>query len=234
LLMVFANWFSGVDCDEASIRKRVRIGKRRRSKSFIRQVFDKHASTTVANNDGELDVRSLESALLELGVSREAAAVFAEGDVNGDGILDYEEFRTVVGMGSSVEAWAKRVPWWQAVADAMPAPDAGGSDPLRTVAGLSGEQLDAVCQVVAAATAAELRLQVETLKEAFRQMDQARHEALNGGAKFQVHKASAGNIDDFHGGLGGRVGELIKFVMVCVLYSVHFLDPEVETASFMN
>jgi uncharacterized protein YkvS len=57
---------------------------------------------------------------------------------------------------------------------------------------------------------------------------------LNGGAKFQVHKASAGNIDDFHGGLGGRVGELIKFVMVCVLYSEHFLDPEVETACFMN
>ena len=120
------------------------------------------------------------------------------------------------------------------MADAMPAPDAGESDPLRTVVGLSGEQLDAVCQVVAAATAAELRLQVGTLKEAFRQMDQARHEALNGGAKFQVHKASAGNIDDFHGGLGGSVGELIKFVMVCVLYSEHFLDPEVETACFMN
>jgi uncharacterized protein YkvS len=65
-------------------------------------------------------------------------------------------------------------------------------------------------------------------------MDQARHEALKGGAKFQVHKASAGNIDDFHGGLGGRVGELIKSVMVCVLYSEHFLDLEVETASFMN
>jgi hypothetical protein len=116
---------------------------------------------------------------------------------------------TKMGMGSSVEAWAKRVPWRQleAVAEAVSVPDAGGADLLRVVAGLSGEQLDAVCQVVAEVTVVELSLQVETLKKAFGQIYLARQEAMNSGAKFQVNKASAGTIEDFHGGLGGRVGE---------------------------
>ena len=207
---VFRHAVPGFDVD--TIRERLRVGKRRRSESFIRQVFDKHADKTAHNPDGELGVGSLETALLELGVSREAQTVFAAVDVNGDGVVDYEELRAVLGMASAVEAWAKRVPWWQAVADAMPAPEAPGEDPLRTVAGLSDEQLDAVCRVVAEETAAELRRQVKQLEGAFRAMDLARHEAGGAGAKFQLHKASAGTVEDFHAGLGGRVGEFLVYV----------------------
>ena len=192
-----------------AIKKRVHLGKCRRSESFIRQVFERHADKTAQHPDGELGAQSLESALLELGASREAHTVFAAADADGDGAVDYEEFRTVVGMASSVEAWAKRVPWWQAVADAMAAPEAAGEDPLRAVAGLSDERLDAVCRVVAEETAAELRRQVKLLGGAFREMDLAKQEAGGAGAKFQLHKASAGTVDDFHAGLGGRVGEFI-------------------------
>jgi hypothetical protein len=78
--------------------------------------------------------------------------------------VDYEEFRARACMTSPVEEWAKRVPWWQAVADAMPAPDAPGQDPLRAVAGMSDEVVDAVCQVVAEETAAELRQEVKHLE----------------------------------------------------------------------
>ena len=95
--------------------------------------------------------------------------------------------------------------------DAMPAPDARGEDPLRAVAGLSDEQLDAVCRVVAEETDAELRRQVKQLKGAFREMDLAKQEAGGAGAKFQLFKASAGTVDDFHAGLGGRVGEFLVF-----------------------
>ena len=206
---VFLLAVAGFDVD--TIRERLRVGRRRRSESFIRQVFDKH---TVKTADSELGVRSLDSALVELGVSRDSEAhmVLAAADVNGDGVVDYEELRAVVGMASAVDAWAKRVPWWQAVADAMPAPEAPGEDPLRTVAGLSDEQLDAVCRVVAEENAAELRRQVKQLEGAFREMDRARQEAGGAGAKFQLHKASAGSVDDFHAGLGGRVGEFLVFL----------------------
>ena len=188
------------------MRERLRVGKRRRDESFIRQVFDTHAVKTPHHPDGELSVGSLAPALVELGVSGDAQTVFARMDVDGDGMVDYEEFRAVVGMGSSVEAWAKRVPWWQAVADAVAVADARGEDPLRAVAGLSDEQMDAVCRVVAEETAAELRRQVKQLEGAFRQMDLSKQEASGAGAKFQTFKANAGTIENFHAGLGGRVG----------------------------
>ena len=194
------------DLDEDGIRERVRVGKRRRSECFIREVFDKHAVKTAQHPDGEIGVGNLEPALRELGVSGDAQTVFADMDVNGDGVVEYEEWRAVVGMGSSVEAWAKRVPWWQAVADAVAVADVRGEDPLRAVAGLSDEQMDAVCRVVAEETAAELRRQVKQLEGAFRQMDLAKQEASGAGAKFQTFKANAGTIENFHAGLGGRVG----------------------------
>ena len=199
--------FSDFEVD--AIRERVRVGKCRRSESFIRQVFEKHAVKTEQYPDGEIGVGNLEPALLELGVSGDAQTVFADMDANGDGVVDYEEWRAVVGMGSSVEAWAKRVPWWQAVVDAMPALDARGEDPLRAVAGLSDEQMDAVCRVVAEETAAELRRQIKRLEWSFRQMDLVGQQrgADGTGAKFQTYKANAGTIENFHDGLGGRVGQ---------------------------
>ena len=200
------------DFEEDSIRERVRIGKCRRSESFIRQVFDKHAVKTAQHPDGEIGVGNLEPALRELGVSGDAQRVFADMDVNGDGVVEFEEWRAVVEMSSSVEAWAKRVPWWQSVADAMVVADATrGEDPLRAVASLSDEQLDAVCRVVAEETAAELRLQVKQLDWSFKQMDLAKQEASGAGSKFQTFKANAGTIDNFHAGLGGRVGQLLLF-----------------------
>ena len=199
------------DFEPDAIRERLRVGKRRRDESFIRQVFDTHAVKTPHHPDGELSVGSLAPALVELGVSGDAQTVFARMDVDGDGMVDYEEFRAVVGMGSSVEAWAKRVAWWQAVADAMPAPDAPGEDALRAVAGLSDDEIDAVCRAVAEETAAELRRQIKHLEWSFEQMDLAEQErgADGAGAKFQTYKANAGTIENFHDGLGGRVGLLI-------------------------
>jgi hypothetical protein len=190
------------------IRKRLLSGKCRRNESFIRQVFDKHGVKTVQHPDGEISIRNLEFALLELGVSGDANTVFADMDVNGDGIVDFEEFRAAVGRISSVESWAKRIPWWQAVADAMPEPRVSGDDPLRMVAGLSDEQIDAVCRVVAEETAAELHRQIKHLEWSFLQMDLAEQERTTGGAgaKFQTFKANAGTIENFYAGLGGRVG----------------------------
>ena len=226
---VFLLTVPGFDVD--TIRERLRVGRRRRSESLIRQVFDKHAVKTAHHPDGELGVGSLESALVKLGVSRDSEAhmVLAAADVNGDGVVDYEELGAVVGMASAVDAWAKRVPWWQAVADAMPAPEAPGEDPLRTVAGLSDEQLDAVCRVVAEENAAELRRQVKQLEGAFREMDRARQEAGGAGAKFQLHKASAGTVEDFHAGLGGRVGRFLDFFFILRIQNPDKVSPTSES-----
>ncbi len=91
--------------------------------------------------------------------------------------------------------------------DAMP-PAGRGEDPLRAVAGLSDKQMDSVCQVVAEETAAELRRQVKHLDWSFRQMDMAEQEKKAAGAesKFQTFTADAGTIENFHAGLGDRIG----------------------------
>jgi hypothetical protein len=75
---------------------------------------------------------------------------------------------------------------------------------------------------VAEETVVELRRQVKLLEGAFREMDLAKQEAGGAGAKFQLFKASAGTVDDFHAGLGGRVGEFIahiKLLSNCVSMS---------------
>jgi hypothetical protein len=48
---------------------------------------------------------------------------------------------------------------------------------------------------------------VKRLEEAYRRMDLARQEADGAGAKFQLFKASAGTVEDFHAGLGARIGK---------------------------
>jgi hypothetical protein len=44
--------------------------------------------------------------------------------------IDFEEVKAALATPSPVEAWTKRVPSWQTVADKMPRPTAVGQDGL--------------------------------------------------------------------------------------------------------
>jgi hypothetical protein len=142
----------------------------------------------------------------DLGIAGDVHKHFAEMDTDTNGKIDLEEFKAALATPSPVEAWAKRVPWWQTVADLIPRPTAVGQDGLRTVTGLSDEEVDTVCKVAADEVMIELREQIRVLGNAFERMDQAIEERESGEAsvKFQTFKANAGTIDDFHAGLGGR------------------------------
>ncbi len=64
---------------------------------------------------------------------------------------------------------------------------------------------------------------MKRLDEAFRRMDLARQEAGGAGAKFQLFKASAGTVEDFHAGLGARIGQSIRLgtITTKILTMVH-------------
>ncbi len=187
-----------------AVKERVRRARCQRGESFIREVFDRHATKSTDSPDGELRDEQFETALRDLGISRDFKTSRA-ADHNSP--VDYEEWRAFVTIPSPVEAWARRVPWWQSVADAMPSPVATDEDPLRSVSQMATEDVDAVCSVVAEEVSRELRAQILNLARAFEQLDRRKEDIDAGGAaKFQTYKANAGNVDDFHKGLGSRIG----------------------------
>ena len=185
-------------------KERLHRARRQRNESFIREVFDRHVTKTVDCPDGELRDEQLEAALRDLGVSRDSkTSLFADRDSR----VDYEKWTAALAIPSPVEAWARRVPWWQTVADAMPSQVGADEDRLRAVSRLTEEDLDAVCTVVAEEVCRELREQILNLSLAFEQLDRRKEDIDAGGAsKFQTYKANAGNVDDFHKGLGSRIG----------------------------
>ena len=181
---------------------------------LLQKAFDQHATKSDASADLALDSASLGQALQELGpASGDAQAVLVDMDLNKDGRVDFEEFLSAMTMPSAAEAWAKRGAWWEIVAGSMPCGETKGSghdDPLRRIAELSDEEVAAVWEVIAEEMEAELRSRISDLRRSFEQMDGAKKKNEEGGAgasvKFQTFKASAGTVEDFHKGLGGRVG----------------------------
>jgi hypothetical protein len=187
-----------------AVKQRLHRARRQRSESFMREVFDRHATKTTDCPDGELRDDQFEVALQDLGVSRDLKASLV---ADGSSRVDYEKWKAAVAVPSPVDAWARRGPWWQIVADAMPSQVGTDEDPLRSVSRLTVEDVDAVCCVVAKEVSRELREQISNLARAFEQLDRRREDIDAGGAsKFQTYKAHAGNVDDYHKGLGSRIG----------------------------
>lgn len=189
------------------VRERLINARRQRSEAFIREVFDRHSIKTTDCPDGKLRGENLKLALRELGFLSNTKTVPTDIDPDRDEV-DYEKWRAVESVPTPVESWTKRVPWWQVIADVMPKPAGTEDDPLRLVARLTAEDLDAVCSVVAEEMSRELREQICNLGQAFEQLDRRKEDTDASGAstKFQTYKANAGNADDFYKGLGNRIG----------------------------
>jgi Ca2+-binding EF-hand superfamily protein len=157
--------------------------------------------------EGKIRSESLRDTLLTLKVDIDNTEAFEDFflrfDLDRDGLIDYAEFKSAVHSPSNLESWCRNVPWWQAIANAIPRVENEMS--LRTVARLTDAQIDMICRESEKLIKHQLREERTQLKDAFKAMDA--HKESNPHSKFKtIFKASAGTCKDYHSGLKDRVG----------------------------
>jgi hypothetical protein len=171
---------------------------------------------------GKISKDSLRKALIELkvdGCEGEAFdKIFSEFDLDHDGQIDFAEFSAAVLKSSYLESWCKRIPWWQAIADAIPR--GGYEQPLRAVANLTDPQIDVICAEVKDLIRQQLREQRDMLSEVFDAMDlkSAKDQGFGATVISRTFKASVGTCQDYHRGIKDRVGKGPYF---SAIYSLH-------------
>jgi hypothetical protein len=187
------------------VRAQAEQNRQQRSDEHLEQVFRAHAV------DGRLSKDRLKAAIGSLSVSLDIKtedfdAVFIGMDTDKNGSIDLEEFKAAVRIPSTVEAWAKTIPWWRPIADCMPV--RRGTNSLRAVAEMTAEEVAYVAEVVRDEICRMLGEQVAALRDAFKKMDaKAKDSEGLASSKFQTFKASTGGAKEYYHGLTGRVGE---------------------------
>jgi hypothetical protein len=187
-----------------SVREQISTARKRRDEKCLRGIFQGlHPSADTITK------RSLIKGLTQLNVGPRNGEtdddIFLQYDKNHDGRIDFDEFRTAALRLSPLEEWCKKIPWWQALADAIPR-GGGEIQPLRAVADLTVAQIATICAEAETLIRQELILQVKQLRDGFAAVDSRSQSGGSAQPKFNTFKANVGTCEDYHDGLRGRVG----------------------------
>jgi hypothetical protein len=186
------------------IRMQVEAGFKRRNSDFIRATFESHKNVT---KNGVLS-SSLGPALNNLGLvvdPSEIDEILKSRDLNSDGVLNFQEFLSLVSTPSQVEEWVGGLPLTQMVSDALPRVAGLGADQLRHLSNATLKDLEVSCEIIKEGLLQTLQEKLAVLKTAYKKLDS--QTAAGSNTKFQISKMSVGSIADFHKGLTTRIGE---------------------------
>jgi hypothetical protein len=177
----------------------VAVGLKRRDKSFVQDVFDRH-------NDSGISVETLRLALADADAplipdSKAAAAEMMVHFGAGKSRLSFTDFARAVIAPDELELFFQehRIPL---LADALRPHVGRGHDQLQRVGLLPAETMRAAT----AAVAASLSDQVDSIHLELQRVFAAESEAKKDAGKFTVFAMSCGKVADFHSGLSVRVG----------------------------
>ena len=130
--------------------------------------------------------------------------LFEKIDVDSNGKLDYNEFRSAVQSNKSeLEDWAESLALHQLLADSIPQSD--GADALDIVSNLSPGDIDLIVEGFADGLRQMLNKYVNQLKQKLEHLSE--HKSPVPKFVADVPKMMCGSIDDFHKGLVARIGE---------------------------
>jgi hypothetical protein len=187
-----------------SVRTQISAARQRRDENYLRGIFKGLHPTA-----DKITKRSLIKGLTKLNVGPRNGEtdddIFLQYDKNHDGRIDFDEFRIAALRLSPLEAWCKKIPWWQAISDAIPLADEE-IQPLRAVANLIEAQIATICAEAEKLIRQEFMLQVKQLREGFAAIDATLQSGGSAQPKFNTFKANVGTCEDYHEGLKGRVG----------------------------
>jgi hypothetical protein len=187
--------------EEENIKDRIEAGIKRQDLKVMEEAFQRFAQK------GQTITKQQYILLLEeLGMYKAAEDIeglFRSRDHGTKGGLDWEEFKSVMLIPSTVEQLITALPISRLIANAMPIEK--GREPLRALSTISPEQIKASCSVLVPYLQKILEDAVHKLKESFELME--RMKTSMGAGKFEApSEMSAGSVEDFFGGLAARIG----------------------------
>jgi hypothetical protein len=182
------------------------------------KTYEQHFSRGFKEGDEGLVKEHLKAALEELNIKEHGEIVeniLKNTDVDKNGYLDFEEFRTAVREPTAMEQWTSSLPINNVVAAALSSlvglhPEFKGSsiDPLRSLSSCSDDHLRSACDAIMEGILKVLSRRVQELKYSFKSMDDNPINVKEDieQSKFGVGTMNCGDIPSFFEGLGGRVG----------------------------
>jgi hypothetical protein len=200
---------------------------RRKNEQQVADAFTKVAGPSRSAGPGQppppprLHRDLLPTALGALGIAgRDAVEVTdvlllaADEDSDGDGLVSLDNFAAAVRQPLSLERWAMGIPLWRHLAAAAAAAAPAGADPLRAVAALTAADAARIAAAVGDAARAEILAHADALRRSFAEADAAAAAAAPAAptiaAKFRIHKAGCGTVQDyrdhFKSDLSARIG----------------------------
>lgn len=177
----------------------------KRDEVAVQAAFDEFA------NGDKLPLTALGFAMGKLALTVESdALVRAKLKASEEDTITLHDFKTVIAEPSRLQSWASHIPLAELLASAVDSQTKGHeveADPLQVLAVLSPEKITDICRTMAAGLEKVLTQSAASLNTAYKAMKQKDLDRENGGkAKFSTFKMSCGTVDDFFGGLAGRVG----------------------------
>ena len=199
----------------AKIDYGIRARERRLQPKEVESVFNQHA-VVAPTTGGEqrlpadrltLPSDRLSNALQQLGLFVDETEarnylLVAGGDQRSLGL---DEFQQAAQGQWAGEVWAQSLPLAQLLSDTLP--DCAECHRLRAISSLTAKEIRAVVEGFSEALEGMLSERVESLRKSLLAMDEHK-EGPRPNRKFQVVSMSCGRIEDFHGGVTKRIGEL--------------------------
>ncbi len=203
-----------IETDIAKCKAAVFYASMRSDEGFLRNIFRRHRG-----EEGGISVATLKQALIDANApvvpdcEADAAAIISRFDTNYNGLMDFRAFKCAVNAPDELAAFfrEKQLP---ALADALRALVERGSDQLLRVSLLSAEEMRSAASAVCSRIPHQSNSIHEELQRAFalqRGMQtqfELQTQVRGGvGSKFSgSNRMTLGGLEDFHGGLGERVG----------------------------
>jgi hypothetical protein len=186
----------------AALKTQLADARSRRSSTFIEAVYAKYATGCDGISKSKFWDACLEVRFdLDYGDRDE---LIHSMDMNGDDLLDLEEFRRISDKRSTIEQFiAQAVPFHQLVSAALP--QKTGMSPLEVFRELSPTEVHEIVLALSDELEATLCEKVELMRESFNAA--LAQSSSSNNSKFAVEELKAGTIEDYRNGLSGRVGQ---------------------------
>ena len=168
----------------------------------LRAKFDELCDFRHSSGEACMSKDALLGALADLGVKRskeEIDGLMSRMDVNGDGLVDFDEFLLFVKGSSDVELVLQSVPILRALSNQLPAED------IASYVKLSDSEVDQAAKAFVPMLSALIKKNIQTLREAEKSGVCVLAEESTGNDKF-AFPISGGSLDDFNGGITERLG----------------------------
>jgi hypothetical protein len=164
-------------------------------------------------------------------VSREDTdELFVNMDMNDDSFLDFSEFRRAMGTRSASEQFIlQTVPLHEIISSALPRKH--GVSPMETFRELTRYEITEIAHAVSGVLETMLVDKVSQLRDSW---DAAKAKGVHNDKnndKFLVVELKAGNIQDYHNGLSGRVGEVF---LSSVTFELRYSDMLLQVYRILN